>query len=110
VNLMAPNPEKARVSIGTRLLSNGSKDVFRLINVPSNFRHVRPRERKKRKKGGQRKFVDLTNVITPAKFGCEIFVGFFQAEKWKKAFPFRKQPANITVPLACDSLEPVNRC
>jgi len=61
---------------------------------------------KKEKKGGRRKlqnryissprrgaisqpictkfgeYVDLTDLITPAKFGPKIFIGFFQAERW----------------------------
>jgi len=31
-------------------------------------------------------FVDLTDVITPAKFGYKLFIGFFQAVRWKIAF------------------------
>jgi len=31
-------------------------------------------------------FVDLTDIITLAKFGFKIFIVFFQAERWKNAF------------------------
>jgi len=45
-------------------------------------------------------FVDLTDLIMPAKFGF--------SSRGKNHFPFRKQTAYITVPctsmLACDSL------
>jgi len=34
-------------------------------------------------------FVDLTNVITPAKFGSKIFI-FFQTDRWKKTFSLYK--------------------
>jgi len=51
-------------------------------------------------------FVDLTDVITPAKFGYKIFVDFSRPRGGKSHFPYRKQTAYITVPcatmLACD--------
>jgi len=83
-----------------------------------------PRKRTKKKKGGSRKsqnrytsppregaisqpiftkfgeFVDLTDVITPAKFGYKIFIGFFRPRGRKSRFPYRKQTAYITVPCA----------
>jgi len=37
-------------------------------------------------------FVDLTDVITPAKLVRNIY-WFFQAERWKSAFPYWKQTA-----------------
>jgi len=74
-----------------------------------------PRKRKKKKKGGrnlQNRYispprggdilqpictksgefvdVDLTDVITPAKFGFKIFIGFCRPRGGKKHFPFRK--------------------
>jgi len=84
---------------------------------------------KKRKKGGRRKarnryaprvgaisqpictkcgeFVDLTDEITPAKFGSKLFIGFSKPRGRKTHFPFRKkQTAYVTAPcataLACD--------
>jgi len=52
-------------------------------------------------------FVDLTDVVTPAKFGSKTFIGFSRPRGEKTHFPFRKQTAYITVPcaaaLACDS-------
>jgi len=36
------------------------------------------------------KFVDLTNIITPAKFGYEIFIGFSRSRDGKSYFPYRK--------------------
>jgi len=51
-------------------------------------------------------FVDLTDGITPAKFGCKIFICFSRPRGGKSHFPNRKQTAYITVPcataLACD--------
>jgi len=51
-------------------------------------------------------FVDLTDVITPAKFGSKIFVGFSRPRGRKTHFPFRNQMAYITVrcaaALECD--------
>jgi len=35
-------------------------------------------------------FVDLTDVITPAKFGYNIFIVFFRPRGWKSHFPYRK--------------------
>jgi len=89
-----------------------------------------PRKRKKNKKGGRRKsqnryistprggavpqpiftkigeLVDLSNIITSAKFGYKIFIGFFRPRGGKSHFSYRKQRAYITVPcasaLACD--------
>jgi len=31
-------------------------------------------------------YVDLSEFVTPAKFGSKIFIGFFQAERSKNAF------------------------
>jgi len=45
-------------------------------------------------------FVDLTDVITPAKVGSKIFIGFSRPIGGKKHFPFRKQTAYMTVPRA----------
>jgi len=44
-------------------------------------------------------FVDLTDLITPVKFGSKIFIGFFQAERWKKPFSLLgpKQTAYIVL-------------
>jgi len=36
-------------------------------------------------------FVDLTDVITPAKFGYKIFIGFFRPRGGKSHFPYRKK-------------------
>jgi len=51
-------------------------------------------------------FVDLTEVVTPDKFGSKILIGFSTPRGGKKHFPFRKPTAYITVPhataLACD--------
>jgi len=51
-------------------------------------------------------FVDLTDFITPAKFGYTIFIGFPRPRGGKSHFSYRKQRAYITVPcataLACD--------
>jgi len=53
-------------------------------------------------------FLDLTDVITPAKFGYKIFIGFSRPRGGKSHFPYRKHMAYITVPsatvLACDAL------
>jgi len=50
--------------------------------------------------------VDLTQVVMPTKFGNKIFIVFFQAERWKKDFPFKKPTAYKIVSrataLACD--------
>jgi len=46
-------------------------------------------------------FVDLIDVITLAKFGSKIFIGFSSRLRGrKKHFPFRNQTAYITVPCA----------
>jgi len=43
-------------------------------------------------------FVDLSDVITPAKFGFKIFSGFFRPRGGIKHVPFRKQTAyNSTI-------------
>jgi len=51
-------------------------------------------------------FVDLTNLITPAKFGYNIVISFSRPRGGKSHFSCRKQRAYITVPcataLACD--------
>jgi len=85
-----------------------------------------PRKRKKIKKGGRRKsqnryipsprggaisqpiftkfgeFVDLTNVITPAKFGYKIFIGFSRLRGGKfRIFPIESKVPCATA-LACD--------
>jgi len=56
------------------------------------------------------KFVDLTDVITPAKFGYKIFIGFSRPKGGKSHFTYLlilKRMAYITVPcataLACDA-------
>jgi len=35
-------------------------------------------------------FVDLTDIMTPAKFGYEIFIGFSRPRGGKSHFPYRK--------------------
>jgi len=74
-----------------------------------------PRKQKQNKKGGRRKsqnryispprgdaisqpiftkfgeFVDLTNVITPAKFGYKIFIGFPGREVEYRIFPIESK-------------------
>jgi len=45
-------------------------------------------------------FVDLTDVITSAKFGYKIIIRFFRPRGGKSHFPYRKQRAYITVPCA----------
>jgi len=81
MNLKAPNPQKARVSIGTR---TRSQPIFTKFG----------------------EFVDLTDVITPTKFGYKIFIGYSRPRGGKSDIPYRKQTAYITVPcataLACD--------
>jgi len=41
-------------------------------------------------------FVDLTDVITPAKFGSKIFIGFSRLRGRKTHFPFGNQTAYIS--------------
>jgi len=52
-------------------------------------------------------FVDLTDVITPAKFGYKTFIGFTRQKGGISHLPYRKQTAYITVPcataLACNT-------
>jgi len=45
-------------------------------------------------------FVDLTDVITPAKFCYKIFIDFSTPRGWKSHFPHRKRMAYITGPCA----------
>jgi len=88
VNLKTPHFQKARVSIGTRLLSHcacktatcklaeetGKKVEESHVEVPCS------------KPICKRfcEFVDLTNVITPAKFACKMCMAFPSREGVKR--------------------------
>jgi len=45
-------------------------------------------------------FVDITVVVTSAKFGSKIFIGFSSPRGRKTHFPFRNETVYITVPCA----------
>jgi len=51
-------------------------------------------------------FIDHPEVVTIAKFGSKIFIGFSGPSGGKKYFPFRKPTAYVTLPrateVACD--------
>jgi len=58
-------------------------------------------------------FVGLTDVITPAKVGYKIFIGFSRPRGGKSNFSCRKQRAYLTVPcataLVCDRTSHIRR-
>jgi len=121
VNLKASNPRK-----GTCINRNTTFEPLSVQFEPK----LRPKKRKKRINGGRRKsqnryispprggaisqpiftkcgeFVDLTDIITPAKFGYKVLIGFSRPRGGKSHFPNRKHMAYITKPcataLACD--------